>query len=234
MQWYEFDCLDDCENALLVDLARQLQANGQINRQASKLQTLALAGGNTPKPLYEKFSQQPWDWEHILITLTDERWVDRSHPDSNEAMLKHCLFHDQAQIAQFLSLKNSESTPEVGQIRTAHLIKQNAPSLDFVILGMGEDGHFASIFPGMDNTQQLLDVTQSEPCLAARPKDKPARLSLTLSYLLSAKQIYLFITGQTKRALIHEQLNASTTEHLPIYSLLTQRLCPVSIYWSAA
>lgn len=229
MQWYEFDCLDDCENALLADLAHQLQINGQANT----LQTLALAGGNTPKPLYEKFSQQPWDWEHILITLTDERWVDRNHPDSNEAMLKQCLFHDYAKIAQFLGLKNSESTPEVGQIRTAHLMKQNASSLDFVILGMGEDGHFASIFPDMDNTQQLLDVNQSEPCLAARPKDKPPRLSLTLSYLLSAKQIYLFITGQAKRTLIHEQLNASTAEHLPVYYLLTQSLCPVSIYWSA-
>jgi len=229
VQLYEFEHLEDCENALLADLTLRLQSGDQ-----HKIQALALAGGNTPKPLYQKMSQQAWDWERILVTLTDERWVDRSHPDSNEAMLKQYLFRNRAQMAQFLSLKNSETTPEIGLIRTAHLIKQNAPSLDFVILGMGEDGHFASIFPDMENTLQLLDVHQTEPCLAARPEDKPARLSLSLAYLLTAKHIYLFITGQAKRSLIKQQINAESDNHLPIYTLLTQSRCPVSIYWSAA
>jgi 6-phosphogluconolactonase len=223
-----FTTIESCEDALLSELS------DVINQGLTQKTTysLALAGGGTPKGLYEKLSRTELNWSNINITLTDERWVDPRHADSNENMLRQTLFKNQGKMARFIGLKNPEKTAQAGQIRTDHLLKQNASKLDCVVLGMGEDGHFASIFPSMPNTDALLDLTQPAYCLPANPADKPARMSLTLRYLLTAQHIYVFIKGNAKRQLIEQQSLADITQPLPIYYLLNQTLCPVTIYWS--
>lgn len=223
-----FNTIEQCEDALLNELTHQI--NHSLDNQ--KTVSLALAGGSTPKGLYQKLSDSELAWSKLKVTLTDERWVDIHHSDSNENMLKQTLFRNHARVAQFIALKNSENTPQAGQIRTDHLLKHNVEKLDYVVLGMGEDGHFASIFPNMKNTDDLLDLAQSAFCLPANPKDKPSRMSLTLSYLLSAQQIYIFIKGALKRQLIEQESVANTSQSLPIHYLLTQTLCPVTVYWS--
>jgi len=224
----EFSTLALCEEALFGELT------DEISTALAKKNTvnLALAGGNTPKGLYEKLSHTPLDWENIAVTLTDERWVDVANDASNEKMLKQTLFQHNAKMAQFLGLKTQEETPLLGQPHINALLKQNYPTLDFIVLGMGDDGHFASIFPAMDNTQALLDLKGSDLCLPAQPLDKPARMSLTLPYLLTAKRIFLFITGRDKKEIIQQQSDVNASPVLPIYSLLHQSLCPVTIYWS--
>lgn len=223
-----FSTIESCEDALLSELSDVMKQT--LNDQ--KACSLALAGGSTPKGLYEKLSCLDLNWSNISITLTDERWVDTGHKDSNENMLRGSLFLNKAKMARFIGLKNSEITPQTGQMRTDHLLRNNIPRLDYVILGMGEDGHFASIFPNMPNTDTLLDVGESAHCLPANPEGKPARMSLTLRYLLTAKRIYVFIKGMAKKQLIEQQGQSSVSDPLPIHHLLSQSLCPVTIYWS--
>lgn len=227
MALQEFTVRSECESALLNEFSCAIDKDLTTQKRVA----IALAGGNTPKILYEKLGSTQINWSNVVVTLTDERWVNVNHADSNERMLKEYLFHGPAKMALFLGLKNPEKTPEVGQIRTAHLLKKNITKLDYVVLGMGDDGHFASIFPNMVNTKQLLDLDQTEPCLAAYPSGKPPRMSLTFQYLLSAKKIFLFISGQDKLVLIKKVLAGEETS-LPIYQLLQQTLCPVEIYWS--
>lgn len=224
----EFTSLALCEEALFVELRDGISTALTMQHTVN----LALAGGNTPKGLYKKLNSAPLDWENIAVTLTDERWVDGADDASNEKMLKQTLFQNKAKMAQFLGLKTQEKTPLLAQPHLNALLQENLPALDFVILGMGDDGHFASIFPQMDNTQALLDLNGPDLCLPAHPLNKPARMSLTLPYLLTAKRIFLFITGVDKKEIIKQQSNANTSTVLPIYSLLHQTLCPVTIYWS--
>lgn len=195
--------------------------------------SLALAGGNTPKPLYQNLSRQMLPWHQVNATLTDERWLEPSNASSNQNMIWHNLIQNQAEEVNFVPLKNPYATPELGKAECEAILNQIIPSLDLVILGMGDDGHFASIFPNMENTQSLLDVTKHQKCEAANPENKEPRISLSLSYLLTAKHIYLLISGAEKKAIIDTILKEETVlEQYPISTLLMQTNTPVTIYWS--
>ena len=230
MQLYEFSDRAECERALLDEITAQLQQTIDEKKSAS----IALAGGNTPKPFYQTLSEQPIHWQNVKVTLTDERWVDSDHEDSNERMLAQTLRQNKGHDCVFFPLKNSEPSPVTGQMRTADMLIKNIPALDFAILGMGDDGHFASIFPAMDNTSALLDLKQSAPCLPAYPEGKPARMSLTLAYLLKAKALYLFITGKEKHQVLQAMQDSNVEHPLPIYYLIHQTVCPLHVYWSAS
>lgn len=228
MEFYGFESRKACETALEQALINELKAGLKNNGFTS----LALAGGNTPKYLYSNLSKAELDWSKVKVTLTDERWVDLTDDESNQAMIQRTLLQNNAQKCQLFGLKNSENTPEIGQIRCADMLNKSIPNLDFAVLGMGSDGHFASIFPGMSNTDDMLNLEQDAPCLAAHPKAKPPRMTLTLSYLLKAKHIFLFITGQDKKQVLDQMEIENVENKLPIYYLINQTQCPVSVYWS--
>lgn len=193
--------------------------------------SIAVAGGNTPKPFFHKLSSAALPWEKVSVTLTDERWVDSDHPDSNEAMLKGCLFQNQAATAKFVALKNPEPSPHEGKEICERTLIESISPLNLVMLGMGEDGHFASIFPGMENTEYLLDMENRKLCDGAEPAGKPPRMSLTLSYISTADQIYLLITGEKKKQIIDDILNNDPAAcALPIATLF--KTCKVNVYWN--
>lgn len=163
--------------------------------------SLALAGGSTPGPIYRLLSQAPLDWARVTVTLTDERKVAADHPDSNERMLYHTLLEGRAADAAFAPLRET-------------VIAGLAP-FDGVLLGMGEDGHFASLFPGnpalaggLTGLSLTIDVPRGEP---APPQP---RLSLTLKALSGARTTLLVITGAAKRALLER------AEGLPVAALI--------------
>jgi 6-phosphogluconolactonase len=195
--------------------------------------TLALAGGNTPKPLYKALSEARFPWEKISITLTDERWVAVDHEDSNENMIKHILLNQGSSEPFFIPLKNDASTVEAGAVEADAILTEKLPQLDIVILGMGDDGHFASIFPQVSNLNALLSSNTINKCLAVSPSGKQDRISLTYSYLINSKIIFLLISGEQKNKIIDGALNGSVAyEKYPIYTLLNQTTCPVQIYWN--
>jgi 6-phosphogluconolactonase len=207
-------------------------ASIQSNLDRFNACTLALAGGNTPKLFYQTLGSVDLPWEKVSVTLTDERWVPVDHIDSNEAMVKQ-YFAKSLNKINFVGLKNTELEIKTGcEISKAEL-KSRVGHIDVVVLGMGEDGHFASIFPDAENLMELLDENNTDLCLPVTPKGKQARVSLTYAYILSAKVIYLLITGECKRKVIENIANkVDGYQRYPVAKLLNQTVCPVHIYWN--
>ncbi len=151
--------------------------------------SLAVAGGSTPAPVYRLLAKADLEWFKVTVTLTDERKVAPDHPDSNERMLRETLFQGPAAAARFAPVE-------------AAAIAELVP-FDGVLLGMGEDGHFASLFPGnealsvgINGDTIVVDVPAGEP---APPQP---RSSLSLKALTGAAASILLVTGAAKRTLL--------------------------------
>ncbi len=225
---FEFNNATDCDDELAKELSKEINV---VLKNQPKI-NLAIAGGNTPKALYQKLSHSRLPWERVQITLTDERWLDTDHLDSNEKMARKELLKNQAVVAPFIALKSNIVNAQDAVILCDRNLKSHMEKLDLVILGMGEDGHFASIFPDSDNLNSLLDLKQTLYCQAVFPKDKPARMSLTMAYLLTARKIYLRISGDIKRDIVLGVLNNNLDKPYPIAELIRQSCSPIDIYWS--
>lgn len=196
---------------------------------------LALAGGTTPAPLYRWLSEQAdIAWGHCKITLTDERWVNPQQPDSNELLLRENLLINHGQQAYFCPLKNAEKSAREGQQNLETDLRTNLPQLDIVLIGMGDDGHFASVFPGLEGFEKLIDLQNTALCQAVQPPHAPhERMTLTPVYLLSAKRIFILFKG-AKKTRLYEQAkhNIHHIEEIPLRLLLSQKKVPVDVYWS--
>jgi 6-phosphogluconolactonase len=194
--------------------------------------SFAGAGGTTPAPVYRLLAHQDLPWSKVGVTLPDERFVDAASPLSNQRLLIETLFTGFARKAAFTPMMAEAETPEAA----AEAVEQDIAALlpfDVVLLGMGEDGHFASLFPGSPALTLGLDPEADAVVLAA-PAGSPAppqpRLSLTLSALLRSKLIVVLITGETKREVLER---ARTDAALPISAVLNQDRVPVRILWAA-
>src|SRR5207253_887994 len=130
---------------------------------------------------YDRLSRARIDWTRVAVTLSDERWVPASDPESNERMVRGHLLAGPASAARFQPLWSQDTTPEAAAAALEPAISALAP-FDMVLLGMGEDGHFASLFPGSPALDQGLDLDGQRLCIAV-PAGKPApsqpRISLT-------------------------------------------------------
>jgi 6-phosphogluconolactonase len=181
--------------ALAGALARDLAAAVQQRGSAS----LVVSGGSTPLPLFRLLRQMPLPWEHITITLADERWVDPQDAASNERLLRQELLRDAAARAQFIPLKNDAPTPASGAARAWSALQAVPRPFDVVLLGMGDDGHTASLFPGSPGIDAALAAEAAPGCVAMRAPVPPmARLSLNAAALLQTRQLYLHFTGEAK------------------------------------
>lgn len=193
--------------------------------------SLVVSGGSTPKPLLTELSQRPLPWSQITVTLADERWVDVSSKDSNEAMIREVLLRDAAAEANFIPLKNSASTAAEGLEMCEQAIAKISLPFDVVILGMGEDGHTASLFPGVSGS--ALNEKNSKLCAAIKPPVAPHdRLSLTASAICNSRKIILHIVGEKKWQVYLDARKAGAVDMLPIRAILHQDDTPVDVYWS--
>lgn len=223
-----YDNMEETIEYLLPDVITSIQTS----LDKWNVCALALAGGNTPKPFYKELGDTDLPWEKVKVTLTDERWVPTDHEDSNEAMLKKCLIK-QLDKTNFVGLKNNEQDIKKGCEISKSVLQKSIKKIDVVVLGMGEDGHFASIFPDAENLSELLNENTLEPCLPVTPKGKQSRISLTYAYLLTANVIYLLISGDRKKRIIEMITNkVDGYQDYPIAKLLNQTACPVHIYWN--
>ncbi|HTI67912.1 MAG TPA: 6-phosphogluconolactonase [Caulobacteraceae bacterium] len=161
--------------------------------RARGVASLVLTGGRTPAPIYDRLAAMPLAWERVWITLSDERRVEETSPASNARLLRERLLVGPAAAARFVSL------PHGGGARLA------APRpFDLVLLGMGEDGHVASLFPGSPVLAEGLSSaapTIAVPAGADRPPTEE-RVSLALRTLLDARRIVIFATGEAKLAVL--------------------------------
>lgn len=215
--------------ALSGAIASALQSGLAAGRGAS----LAVPGGHTPVPLFELLSRAPLDWSNVWITLTDERWVDVASQESNEQLARTHLLRHAAASAQFVGLKNQSPDPRAGAVASWSSVAAVPRPFDFMLLGMGDDGHCASLFPDSPGLAAALDLSQPPGCVAMTAPVAPhARVSLNLRALLDSRQIALLIVGAAKWATLERARVHGSIQEMPVRALLRQQNVPVSVYWS--
>jgi 6-phosphogluconolactonase len=193
--------------------------------------TLVLSGGNTPKPLLAALAQKPLPWDKVVVTLADERWVDTDSDASNESMIRNILLQGLASSARFVPLKNAAVAASEGQSLCQKNLADLPFPLDMVILGMGDDGHTASLFPGVSGS--ALDQNTEVLCQSIVPPVAPyERMTLTASALLNSRKVILHIVGDNKWQVYQDALKEGPVDDLPIRVVLHQGRVPVEVYWS--
>jgi len=216
-----FATVDAAARALADDLAAA--ARQAISARGRAL--LAVSGGRTPRHVFAHLRQREVDWSRVTVTLTDERWVPADHPDSNEGLVRAHLLHGPAAAAAFVPLYGGEASPEAGQTACEARLGALAAPFDAVYLGLGDDGHIASLFPG----DAALEV-RDRLCVAVPGTGvRQPRLSLTAPAILSAREVFLMFSGAGKHAAYAEANRAGASERLPVRLILDQARTPVRV-----
>jgi 6-phosphogluconolactonase len=208
-----------------VDLEEAIASRGAAS--------LVVSGGRTPVRLFEQLRAEPIEWSQVWVTLADERWVDTQSDDSNERLVREHLLTGSAAAARLVGLKNPAATPEAGAEWATRALTRVPHPYDVVILGMGEDGHTASLFPGSLALTRGLDTTQPAGCLAVNATKAPhARISLNLRALLNSRRIVVHFEGAAKWEVYQRARSPGPAAELPIRAILHQREVPVDVFWA--
>ena len=195
--------------------------------------SVVVTGGGTPGPAYDRLARQRLNWAGVTVTLSDERWVDPASPLSNEKLVRDRLLVGRAAQATFLPLKGVGASPEADAAAAETGLSGLAP-FAAVLLGMGEDGHIASLFPGAPGLGQALDPDGDRWCVGvdqAGLDPKVPRISLTLRALIATPLVIVLITGQAKRDLIG-RVGSDAAFDPPVAALLRQACVPVRVLWA--
>lgn len=219
--------------ALTEALAQEITGTLQEALAKGRGASLAVPGGRTPMALFEKLSSAELDWDDVWVTLTDERWVDAASSSSNERLVRDHLLRGPAAEAHFVGLKNSAPDAQSGAHSSWSTVAEIPRPFDFMLLGMGEDGHVASLFPDSPGLALALDLTQPPGCVAMTASQTPrSRMSLNLRALLDSRRIAVLITGGAKWATYERARVRGPAVDMPVRALLQQQNVPVSVYWS--
>ena len=200
--------------------------------------TLFVSGGGTPKPLYEALSKTELAWKKVKIALVDERWVDQEDEASNERLIKRHLLINNAKAATFIGMKTSDKHAKGAQSKVEALYRGMPQPFTVAIVGMGIDGHTASLFPNADGLTAALKTESEQLTASIKAKPSPVtgpyieRLSLTLSGLLKCERLIILITGEDKLEVFDQAMKPGPVEAMPIRGLLNQEKAPVELYWA--
>jgi 6-phosphogluconolactonase len=218
-------------DALAQSVADDLRSGITARDQA----TLVVSGGTTPKKFLAKLAQQDLDWPKVTITLADERWVPPTHARSNEHLLRNTLLTARAAAATFVPLYTDAPDPESGLAETAKRIGALPLPFDAVVLGLGNDGHCASLFPDGDRFAQACDA--ANPARVSPMRSATAgepRMTLTLAALVATRALYLHIEGADKQAVLaHVRAGEGAYAHSPLRALLRAARVPLNVYTCA-
>jgi len=228
-----FDNTDNLAKELSDRIAKKLTTAIETKGKAS----LLVSGGSTPSLLFEKLCLQDIDWKKVWISLVDERWVIASHEASNERLVRSHLLQSKAAAANFIPMVNYAYTAEAGAKVCSEMLSQIPEPFDMVLLGMGNDGHTASLFPCSEELALGLDLNSELRCLAVNPKTAPhARMSYTLPALLNSQQIILMLTGKAKWQVYQEAGSDDSKDaekQMPIRAFLHQKNTKLDVYWAS-
>ncbi len=213
---------------------QKLTQSLQQNTQASFI----VPGGTTPAPVFDLLSKSELDWSNITIAPSDERWLDSHHASSNEKLIRQTLLIHQASSAQFIGMKSEHKRAKDAQQQCSDRYEQIPTPYDVVMLGMGPDGHFASLFPDSDPIQQALDSHGGKSCIAINATgckvagEYTERISMTLSAFLNSRHIILLFIGEEKLAIFEKAKQINDSSQLPICALIHQNKVPVDLFWA--
>jgi len=193
--------------------------------------SLAVSGGSTPLPFFRALSGRDLDWSRVDVLLADERWVSEDDPASNTRLVRDNLLQNRAASARFLSLKQPGATPSEGLEAVKAELADLALPLDVLILGMGNDGHTASLFPDAPELAHAMDPDCPEIVAATTPASQPQkRITLTLPPLRDARFTALHLKGEDKLDTLNQA--ASDLENvmeMPVRAFLKPGL---QVFWS--
>ena len=228
-EFWDYDSIDEMAGAVAGDVGFIIESALEARNAA----LVAFPGGNTPKPIYAKLAAQSLQWKRVTIIPGDERLVPMDSELSNVRALAKAFLPTGARVV-----------PITGDIADYKLAGNSADARmqdlswppDLVWLGMGSDGHTASIFAGPD-FQAALDAPKARRAIGVMPDPMPseapvARVSLTRAAILSARTILITITGQEKRDLLEEAIQDGHSSKLPIGRVLAEAEQPIDIHWA--
>ena len=218
-------------------LSRELSAQIAMALSAAidarGLASLIVPGGRSPVRLFENLRTQPLDWSRVCVALADERWVGPGDSASNERLVRDVLLQDHAAVARFHGLKNGAPTPDLGAVSAWETFARVPRPFDAVILGMGDDGHTASLFPGSPNLASALNRSAAAGCVGMwSPTAPQARLSLNLTALLDSRRVVVLISGEGKWRSYAAACAPGAVEDMPVRAVLRQTHTPVDVMWS--
>ncbi len=190
---------------------------------------LVATGGRSPAPIYDLLAQAPLDWDKVTVTLSDDRFVPPTSPDSNERLVRERLLVGPAASAHFTPLSFDVANVKEAALRAEPEVKALAP-YDVMLLGMGEDGHVASLIPGSSVMDEAMNLAGDRFCLgvpAGVGSPPLARVTMTMPALLQARLTVILISGEAKREIIENGGG------LPVHLLLEQAKAPVRVLWTS-
>ena len=225
----DFNTRQELDQALATKVASELSHAIATKGKAS----IAVSGGSTPKGFFKALSQIDLAWDKVTVTLADERWVDFESDASNTRLVHENLLQNNAKAAKFFHIKQGELLSEDTLNELNVTAKDNILPLDVLILGMGEDGHTASLFPCSDQIQQGLAIDNTDALMKVVPQTAPNdRITFTFSHLIQSKNVILHVCGEGKKTVL-DKANAGTDFfEMPIRAFLQNKNIETQIYWA--
>lgn len=223
-----FGSKEDLALALAEAVADHL--NEGIERRG--VASLAVSGGSTPGKFFGALGKRKdVQWGKVYVTLVDERWVPETSDRSNAALVNERMLQGPAASARFIPLYSGGAVPDAAAIARTNVLQHTVPMpFDAVVLGMGNDGHTASFFPGGDTLAEALGG--EGPALAIRaPGAGEPRVTLCLRRLLDAEGLYLHIEGEEKEKVLDQALGEGPVEVMPVRAVLRQTRTPLTVFW---
>lgn len=231
IEWWDYDDAGEMADAVAGDV--QFIIESALDARGAAV--IALPGGKTPLPIYEKLSAAKLDWKRVTIVPTDDRLVPMGDPLSNITAIGKVFVPKGARVFPITS-EAANDYKAAGRAADARLQDLHWP-LDLCLLGVGGDGHTASIFPGAD-LEEALNGPRERRALGVMPDPLPpeapvARVTLSLAAITAARALMIAVTGQAKRDVIEAAIEEGVGSPYPIGRVLAQSELPVDIHWSA-
>ena len=228
-EWWDYDSLDELADAVAGDVGFIIES--AVDARDASL--IAVPGGKTGPAIFRKLAAQKLPWKKVTVIPTDDRLVAVDSELSNVRELARAFLPLGARVVPLTSEAASDYKL-AGNAADARLQDLPWPP-DLVWLGMGKDGHTASIFPGPD-LQAALDAPKARRAIGVMPDPLPpeapvARVTLTRASILSARTVLITITGDEKRAVLEQAIADGQSSKLPIGRVLAEAEQPIDIHW---
>ena len=201
----------------------------QILKQSLALRgwaSLGVCGGRTATALFPVLSQCHLDWANVHIFLVDERWVSIDDDDSNERLVRSLLLQGPAAAARFCGLKTKHTTAKNALSEVEQRLVGLGVPFDVVFLGMGNDGHIASLFPGGRENEECARLVAA----STAPVQPVERISLSPGALAQARHIVLPVIGAAKRAVLDKALTPGPVSRFPVRHVLTSQSASCELF----